>query len=155
MYPHSHFLFGLFLGIVLLQAGILSSTGVILLSVLAVLIDVDHFLYFAFKHKSASVRNAWNAAVVFHEKGERTFIHNSLGGVLVLVLCVLLFFISSQLSIIVLVAYLSHMLLDYMPFPSSTSKKFSASIFKFSLAVSYRELVFDVLLTLCIGIMLI
>jgi len=74
MYPFSHFLFALLIGEIFVKLGFLNHDLALLVAVIAVLIDVDHFIFYSVKHKDWDLKHAWNAAVSGHEK-ERTFIH--------------------------------------------------------------------------------
>ena len=85
MYPFSHFLFALFIGEIFVKLNLLNHDLALLVAVIAVLIDLDHFIYYSIKHKDWNLKHAWNAAVSGREK-ERTFIHFKWGFLIITLL---------------------------------------------------------------------
>ena len=74
MYPQTHFLMALFLGEILVKLDLLNQKAVIVCAVLAVLIDLDHWVAFIVHHRQFNFRKAWNIAALSHKETERTFI---------------------------------------------------------------------------------
>jgi len=112
MYPPSHFLFAFLIAEIFVKFGMLSHEIAILVALIAVLIDIDHFIYYAAKHRDLSLRNAWNAAVVKHEKGERTFVHHFWGFLIVTLFLIGMWFVNLTTFFVIGISYYSHMLLD-------------------------------------------
>ncbi len=83
MYPQSHFLFAYLLGLIFVKLGFISHRLALVIGLLAVFIDIDHYIDHVIHHKIFSFRKAWNDASVRHELSERTFVHHTFGFVLV------------------------------------------------------------------------
>jgi len=113
MYPWSHFLFGLLIGEILVKAGLFGQIAAFTLAILAVLVDLDHYLYYGIKHKNWSLANAWNAGSIKHEKGERTFIHHWKGFIVMTAVSAIIYLFSKVAGIIIASAYYSHLALDF------------------------------------------
>jgi len=112
MYPQSHFLFAFFIAIIFVKFNIFGYEIALLIAVLAVLVDIDHFIIFVIRKGDYSLRDAWNAGILKHIK-ERTFIHHYVGFILLTTIIVLLFFLNRTWFWIITLAYYSHMFLDY------------------------------------------
>lgn len=138
MYPWTHFLVPWLLGLLLGMP----AEYALLAGLLGALVDLDHYVYYVLVHRDWSVRNAWRAAVVTHESGERTFLHHRLGVALVTPLVVLLCGFSIPLGAAVALAYASHLLLDYV----HTEGHHVANVAGFRVDLSTQELVLDALL---------
>ncbi|MFH1537280.1 MAG: metal-dependent hydrolase [Patescibacteria group bacterium] len=144
MYPPSHALAGLAIGSVGKYFGYFNNTDIVLLTSIATLIDLDHYIYFICKHKSLNIFKAWDNAVKNRERFQRTAIHH-IAGFIIFTLCLIgFFFINEKLAIILGAAYYSHYLLDYMSLPLKERLKFKIGPLKFN--VTYQEIVVDVLL---------
>ena len=112
MYPFSHFLFAFLIGKIFVKLGFLNHDLVMLVAVIAVLIDVDHFVFYSVKHKDWNLKHAWNASVLGHEK-ERTFIHFKWGFLIITLVFVVLYFFNFTVFLILALAYYSHIFLDF------------------------------------------
>ncbi len=112
MYPQSHFLFAFFISLIFVKYGLFDYKIALLIAVIAVLVDIDHFINFVIKKGDYSLKDAWNAGVLKHMR-ERTFIHHYLGFILISAAIVLLFFLNRTWFWIIGLAYYSHMFLDY------------------------------------------
>lgn len=144
MYPWSHFLFGFLIGLVFVKLGYFGYGIAILIGILAVLVDLDHYFYYGIKHKTWNFRKAWNAGSVIHEKGERTFIHHLKGFIIMAFISAIIFLISRTFGIVVASAYYSHMALDYWSWnfiKIRGEEKFKEK--KFSFSVPNYELFWD------------
>lgn len=145
MYPQSHFLLALLLGLGMAKAGLLSWQLALVCAVIAVLIDIDHFLSFAYRHRDFSVKHAWDAAVVKHEKKERTIIHHPIGIAVMTLFLASTYFIDRTWFFVLAIAYYSHMLIDHIPYQKHSSRK-KARIFRINFEFYSLEIIFDALL---------
>ena len=141
MYPLTHFLVGFLLGLVFLDVKLAFFAGLV-----ALLLDLDHFIEFVLVKKRFSLREAWNDAVVKHVKYERSFLHHWKGFLLVSVLEVVLYFLSLDVFFVVLIGYYSHYLLDHVSYKTNKFLKFKEKGFVFKIA--WWEVVLDVVLVL-------
>ena len=114
MYPLTHFLVGFLLGVVFLDFRLGLFAGLV-----ALLLDLDHFVEFVLVKKKFNFREAWNSAVVKHVKYERSFLHHWKGFFVVSVLLVFIYFLSLEVFFVVLIGYYSHYLLDHISYRSS------------------------------------
>ena len=112
MYPQSHFLFSFLIGGIFAKFGIFSWKIALLVGLVGMIIDLDHFLNFAFRRKDYDLKDAWNACVVNHFTG-RTFIHHWIGFTLATVLIIWLFYQNTIWFWIIGLGYYSHIVLDY------------------------------------------
>lgn len=112
MYPQSHFLFSLLIGLIFVKFGFFNYKIALVIAVFAVLIDIDHFINFAVRRKDYKLKDAWNAVVVRHFHG-RTFIHHIIGFTAITALIAFLFFYNRTWFFIVSLSYYTHMFLDY------------------------------------------
>ena len=152
MYPQSHFLLALLLGLGLMKQGILSWQLALVTAIIAVAIDIDHFLSFVYRHHDFSFKHAWDAAVIKHEKKERTIIHHPIGFVVLSLFIIATYFINITWFYVLAIAYFSHYLIDHIPYQQYSKKKRIKLLF-LNFEVYSLELIFDVLLL--IGIVLI
>lgn len=113
MYPQSHFLFSLLTALIFVKLNVFDYKIALLIALVAVLIDIDHFILFIIKRKEWSFKDAWNADVKGKFRHARTFIHHYLGFILITTFIVVLFFINKNLFWIIGLGYYSHMFLDY------------------------------------------
>lgn len=114
MYPQTHFLLAMLLALVLVKLEVIGYWGALACAIIAVLIDLDHWVAFVFKKQKVSFLKAWNTATVKHADWERTFVHHKLGFEIVTAI-LLIFLLFNRLVFWVLgVAYYSHMFLDYV-----------------------------------------
>lgn len=77
------------------------------------IIDADHFIYFALRHKDVNFRRAWNAATVRHESGERTLVHHWKGFAIITIIALIISFLNTTVFWAVILGYYSHVFLDY------------------------------------------
>jgi len=154
MLPHTHFLFAFLIGEILVKRGIFSLQLAVLTAILAVLIDLDHFIFYSVKHTNLSLKNAWNAAVLHHEQ-ERTFIHHAVGFIIITLIIIITYFINLTATIVLATAYYSHLFLDFAHLNIFKAK----DVFRFreagySFKIPLYEIIIDILLILIILILL-
>jgi hypothetical protein len=113
MLPHSHFIAGFLFGILGWKLGFIQPTDIIIIAVLAVLIDIDHYIHYIFKHKDFNIKKTWNNSSA-NKEYQRTFIHQLSGIAIIVPLIFVLMWFSPRLGYIALAAYMPHMLLDYL-----------------------------------------
>lgn len=113
MYPQSHFLFSFFVASIFVKFGVFNWKIALLVGLVGMLIDLDHFLNFAVRRKDYDLKDAWNAVVVRHFIG-RTFIHHWIGFIITTALIVGLYYWNITWFWIISLGYYSHMFLDYV-----------------------------------------
>ncbi len=112
MYPQTHLLFSYFVALIFVKFTVFDHNTAIFVALVALLIDVDHYLTFIFKYKEMDFKHAWNKAVKGVYKG-RSFIHHKIGFAVITAIVVVLYFIDRNLFWIIGLGYYSHMFLDY------------------------------------------
>lgn len=113
MYPHTHVLFPLFIGELLVKLGYVNQDFVIAAVLVGVFVDIDHPLKHFLLTGELSPRKAWNAGVVKHEE-DRTFIHHKEGILFITILHLAFLFYQPYWTLAVALGYYSHMLLDHI-----------------------------------------
>lgn len=119
MYPQSHFLFPLLIGLVFEKFGYVGYDFVLVAVLVGVFVDLDHPLKHFFLTGELNPKKAWNAGVVKHED-DRTFIHHKQGILILSILFIPFYAYFPYWTAAVALGYYSHMLLDHF----STSKGF-------------------------------
>jgi hypothetical protein len=152
MYPQSHFLFALFISLIFVKFGVFSYQVALIIAIIAVFVDIDHFINFIIRRKDYKLKDAWNAIVVRHFHG-RTFIHHIIGFTIITGIILALFFLNRTWFWIIGLAYYSHMFLDYVKLNILKIKGIE-TIKELGLVerISKFELMFDIFLV--IGIVL-
>jgi len=147
---HTHFLFPFATALILNKFGIISWKLVLLSGILGVLIDADHYIEYIIHAKSNrfSLKGAWNNAVRYHRFEERSFIHHWQGFSLTSLIIFAVFFSYWQISLVLAIAYYSHMLLDHVHLKKE--KFFKQRVGKIFLKESHLELGLDLILILII-----
>ena len=141
MYPLTHFLFTLVFAYTLFPFEF-----AVVIAVLSVLFDLDHFLYHLTKKKNPNFIVCWNNAVLGKEH-ERTFIHHLPGFLVVSGLVFFIAFLNSTAALAIAIAYYTHMFLDYVHFkPKETKKK--SKWFGFLFAPTLYEIFLDLILVI-------
>lgn len=152
MYPQSHFLFALFISMIFVKYNVFDYKIALLIAVIAVFVDIDHFINFIVRKGDYSLRDAWNAGILKHMK-ERTFIHHYKGFILITAIIVVLFFLNKTWFWIISIAYYSHIFLDYAKLNVFRIKgKITIKESGFVEKINKFELLFDIFLI--IGIVL-
>ncbi len=152
MYPQSHFLFSFLIASIFVKFGFFDYKIALFVALIAVFIDLDHFLNFIFRKNDYSLKDAWNAVVVRHFIG-RTFIHHWIGFILITVIIVGLFYFNRVWFWVIGLGYYTHMFLDYAKL--NILKIRGIEVIKeqgFVMRISKFEILFDIFLL--IGILL-
>lgn len=112
MYPQTHFLASLLIGMVFSKIGFFDYKVALFVGFVGMLVDVDHFIIFVLKYKEIDFRHAWNKAVggLYHG---RSFIHHWIGIVLMTLIVIVLYFYKLTLFWIIGLGYFSHLFVDY------------------------------------------
>ena len=152
MYPQTHFLFAFLIASIFAKYGVFDYKIVFLIAILAVFMDIDHFIVYALKKHNYSLKDAWNADIGGKYKG-RTFIHHYFGFILITTIIIALFFLNKTWFWVIALSYYSHMFLDYtklniLKIREKTTIKFEGFIER----INKFELLFNIFLI--IGIML-
>ncbi|MFC1754457.1 hypothetical protein ACFL96_13870, partial [Thermoproteota archaeon] len=71
MYPSTHFLATFLVAEVLVQVGIFNHYHALIAAVLTVLLDLDHYISYALRHKDFNFIHFWNDANTYLEEGRR------------------------------------------------------------------------------------
>ncbi len=141
MYPLTHFLFTLAFAYTLFPF-----EYAVIIAILSVLLDLDHFLCHLVKKKNPNFRVCWNNAVLGKEH-ERTFIHHLPGFLVVSGLIFFIAFLNSTTALAIAIAYYTHMFLDYVHFkPKEIQKK--SKWFGLLFAPTLHEILLDLVLVI-------
>ena len=152
MYPQSHFLFSFLIALIFVKFGVFDYKIALLVGVVAVLIDLDHYITFIFKYKEMNFKDAWNKAVKGIYAG-RSFIHHTIGFVLITALIILLYYFNKTWFWIIGIGYYTHMFLDYAHLNVLKIKeKMTIKEFGITERINKFEILFDIFLI--IGIVL-
>jgi hypothetical protein len=166
MYPHSHALFPLLIGLVLEKFGYVGLDWILLAVLVGVFIDIDHLLKHLYLSGELSIRGTWNASIVKHEQ-DRTFLHHTNGiigvGLLLLVGYVYWPYWVSAVAL----GFFSHMLLDHYSLTRGFVdymtdkdmwgfwKPLQVSVFGLMFRFSLHEIVLDMMMVLGLVVVLV
>ncbi len=118
MHPHTHFIGGALLGALGYRLGLIQFHDILIIGIIAVLIDLDHYIYYIYSMKDANPWRFWNRAndpdFIKKALGMRTFIHHYNGMAVIFPLLLLVTLFDIRLGFILLAAYVSHMVLDHL-----------------------------------------
>ena len=112
MYPQTHFLASLFIGMVFSKFGFFDYKIALFVGVAGMLVDMDHFIVFVLKYKELSFKHAFNKAVKGLYHG-RSFIHHQIGIALITLIIFILYFYNLTLFWIIGLGFYSHLFVDY------------------------------------------
>lgn len=113
MYPQTHFLFSLLVGMIFAKFGIFDYWVAFFVGLAGMLVDIDHFIVYVFKYKDIDFKDSFNKAVKGLYRG-RSFIHHIFGFVLITLIIILLYFSNKTWFWIIGLGYYSHMFVDYV-----------------------------------------
>ncbi|MCK5043775.1 metal-dependent hydrolase [Candidatus Pacearchaeota archaeon] len=155
MYPQSHFLFSLLIALIFVKFGVFDYKIALFIAIFAVLMDLDHYITFIFKYKEMDFKDAWNKAVKGLYAG-RSFIHHTVGFVLITAIIVLLYFFNQTWFWIIGLGYYTHMFLDYAHLNVLKIKeKITIKEFGITEKINKFEVLLDIFLVIGIGLLLI
>jgi len=146
MYPQTHFLFSYLVALIFVKFGVFDYRTAFFVALVALLIDVDHFVKFVLRYNDFSLKDAWNRAVLGIYAG-RSFIHHWIGFILITIIIVWLFFINKNLFWIFSLGYYSHMFVDYTHFNIlKIREKMKIQEAGFVMKINKFEVLFDIFL---------
>ncbi len=154
MQPHTHFLFPLAIGLLLFRFGMISWKIALLCAVVGVLIDLDHYVEYVIhaKKNRFSFIGMWNDSMTKESFVKRSFTHYWPGMIGTTLLIIILFPFSSLASLVLAIAYYSHMILDYIEL---TQKRFVRWKMLFIyMKESYLNIAFDIIFLTTIVLLL-
>lgn len=113
MYPQSHFLFPLLIGLILEKLGYVGYDFVLVAVLVGVFIDADHPIHHFFMTGQLSITATADDAFKRHID-DRTFLHHKLGMIVMSLFLIIAFAYFPYWALAVAVGYYSHMLLDHV-----------------------------------------
>jgi hypothetical protein len=113
MYPQSHFLFPLLIGLILEKLGYVGFDFVLVAVLVGVLVDMDHPLHHFFTTGQLSITATADDAFKKHID-DRTFLHHKLGMLVTTLFFIILWKYFPYWTAALTVGYYSHMLLDHV-----------------------------------------
>lgn len=164
MYPHSHLLFPLLVGLILEKLGYVDPLWIVVAVLIGVFVDLDHPIKHFFLTGELNPKKAWNAGLVKHED-DRTFIHHK-NGILGITLFFIVFYAYFPYwTAAIALGYYSHMLLDHFTMKKGLVddvtnklywgkwKPYSLIIFGFDMELARHEIAFDVFCVIILGLL--
>tara|TARA_Y100000310_G_scaffold89923_1_gene87166 strand:+ start:115504 stop:115974 length:471 start_codon:yes stop_codon:yes gene_type:complete len=150
MYPQTHFLFVLLLGLTFTKYGYLNWKLSLLAAFLSSVIDIDHYIEHIIHNKKDrfSLKKTWNDAIHYNKFYEWSFIHRWQGMLLVTLIVVILFIFNWTWALVIALAYYSHMILDYININYKAKHMVHIKEWKIFIDIPWYEIVFDLLLIL-------
>jgi hypothetical protein len=112
MYPQTHFLASLLIGMIFSKLGFFDYKIALLIGLAGMFVDIDHFITFVLKYKKMNIKHAWNKAVNGLYAG-KSFIHHYTSFILITLIIAGLFFYNKTLFWIIGIGYYSHLFIDY------------------------------------------
>jgi hypothetical protein len=165
MYPHSHGLFPLLVGLVLQKLGYVGYDWILVAVFVGVFVDIDHLLKHFYLSGELSIRGTWNSGIVKHEQ-DRTFIHHKKGILITGLLLLVGYAYWPYWASAVALGFFSHMFLDHYSLTSGfvdymTDKKMwgywkpvRLSLFGFIFTFSLHEIMLDVMMVVGLVVVL-
>ncbi len=142
MLPQTHFLFAFLIGLLFAKFGYFTLSEAFLAGFISIIIDLDVLFVYLIKHKEFSIRKAWNSSIINHEH-EKALIHRWPGFIAATLLFIILANYFLIPSLILIIAYYSHFLLDHLHI--KTKKKFVLHEYGFVIKLFYFELIFQLI----------
>ncbi len=148
MYPQTHFLIPFLIGLTLTKFNLLSWKLVLLSGIIAVLIDLDHFVeHIIHKKKNKfSLTDTWNQAIHNHWFVEWSFLHRWQGMIIIGLVLLLVLFFNWQIALTFAIAYYSHMILDYIRVSFKPKYMLRLKEKRLFIDIPYYELILDLIL---------
>jgi hypothetical protein len=124
MFPSQHILLGFFFSILLfiIFPGI-TLVGISIVFLSSFLIDVDHYIYYSYKNKDYSLKNAYNWFIDKRgrffslSREQRNHIYSGfffLHGVEILIVLILFYFLFSNYFLFIFIGFAFHLLFDFV-----------------------------------------
>jgi len=157
MYPQTHFLFSFLVGLIFFKTGVIDLRMALLVAVVGLLVDLDHYITFIIKYKAKDfkIKDAWNRAVKGMYRG-RSFIHHTIGIVWITVILILLFFGNRYWFWIFSLGYYSHLFMDYAHLNFlRIREKMTIKKFGFKEKIEKFEVLLDIFLLIIVVILLV
>ncbi len=155
MYSQTHFLFPLFIGLLLYRVGIFSWKLALFAGIVGIFIDIDHYIEHIIhsKKNKFSLRATWNNSIKLHKFNQRSFIHYWDGAVILSFLFLIVSLWYPFIALALAIGYFSNLLLDVPNFAKKTILKLKIGELYFR--ESWVEVLFCVLLIIgCIIVLL-
>ncbi|MBT3406014.1 hypothetical protein HN419_02495 [Candidatus Woesearchaeota archaeon] len=147
MYPLTHFLLPFLISSVLEIFNVVDFQTTLIISILAVAIDLDHLIAHYRNHKELSIKNTWNNQFVHKTENQRSPIHRPVGFKAVTALAAAVLIIHPTTALIITIAYYTHYFLDHFNFHIKSSK-LQLKVFGFMTHISITEIALDIILIL-------
>jgi hypothetical protein len=115
MYPWTHFLFPLFVGLILTKLSVFSWKLAFLAGIIGAAVDIDHYFEHIMRAKKDkfSLIKTWNVSIKTHHFNQRSFIHGWGGAILLTAAFIVAVFFNWQVTLALALGYYSHLLLDF------------------------------------------
>jgi hypothetical protein len=164
MYPQSHFLFPLVLGLLLQKLEYVDPWWIAVAVLVGVFVDLDHPLHHFFKSGKFSIAATADDAFKKHID-DRTFLHHRFGMLITTLFLMIVFASFSYWTTAVALGYYSHMLLDHITADGrlldnrtekdyyGKGKPFFFTFFGYQIAIARFEIVFDVVMIVCLVVL--
>lgn len=151
MFPETPFLFAFAIALAFRNSNVISLKLAVICAFLAVFIDIDHYIEHIIhaRRNKFSLLDTWNN---IRHIPERSFIHHKIGIAIFTTLFLLIYLISPKISLIMAIAYYSHIILDYVKWHKV--KYLRLMIFNFKIRETHTEMFINILLVVIILIML-
>jgi len=153
MNPHAHFIGGILLGTLGFKLGFIQFYDILIIGIIAVLIDLDHYLFYILTERDLSPKRFWNMAnnIKYAHKNirMRSFIHHYNGMALIFPLLIIVLMLDIRIGYIGLSAYISHIILDHLKyFHLNIAPYKNTEIFGFKVMWNTTEEIFFIIMTM-------
>jgi len=110
----THFLFALTIGVILAKLNIISNELALVCAFAGMLVDIDHYFVHIIKNKTNkfSILSMWNNSIKHRRYSQKSFIHYWKGGLLLTIIFLVIIYFYTQLGLVLLIGYYSHLFLD-------------------------------------------
>lgn len=146
MFPHTHAIAGILLGIVGYKLGLITNYDILIISILTTIIDIDHYIMHILIMKDYSLFGFWNQICKLKHPLYRSIIHRKQGMVLMTIISAIILYFSQRIAFIIASAYFMHILLDNMyrikQFNDYKYLKFKKIRYKTSVSEAFTFLIF-------------
>jgi hypothetical protein len=147
MQPNTHFIAGLFFGLVVVQYFQMSAWYAVLVAFIAMFIDIDHLIAYYMHYKKINIGGCWNVCCGHHAPFGRMFIHHKNGFLIITALLIVLYVVSPFWTLLLGVAFYSHYALDHRVFNphihNFDDETLHAKPFGYVFDISWREVILE------------